>query len=638
MSTTDLLKTIRTRFQAGIDADRDNRDRDLEDRTFYKGGKYQWDAAALRQRIGRPTVTINRLPQFVKQVTGDMRQNRPAIRVLPSDDKTDPQLAEVYSAIIRHIENLSGAQRVYSKAGEQAVIGGIAWFRVLTDYLDDSSFEQEIKIEGVRNPLAVVVDPAAKELTRHDMKWLVISELMPVDDFRAAYPDAALTGFDGANEFSEWFTTDSVRVAEYWEKVPVKRDLVLLSDGSTRFADELTEIDAAVLEQSGISVVRQRQVTTHKVRWHKVTGVEVLASGEWRGKYIPFIPVIGEETEVGDEVFRHGLIHHSKDSARSYNFARSAMTEHIASQPKSPYLATAEMVKNHKSAWEGLASSNPQVLLYDPDPRAPGGRPMREAPPTFASAWYQEAELADNDMKATTGIYDASLGRQGNETSGRAIMARDQQGETATYLYIDNQIAAIEQCGRILIDIIPHIYSDERVIRIIGEDDKIEGYARINARMPDGALFNDISAGQFDLVVTTGPAFATKRIEAADRLMALVQSVPQIGQVAGDAIVRALDIPGGDKIADRVAMALIPPGVDQEVDAKRMQAQAAMAQAMGPQQPPPEQAMAMASAEADVAKKQADAARSGAQAKQIEFQTAMQAMQAGVAVGMGDGP
>lgn len=613
-SVNDILREARLRYQAGVDGDRYNRDRDEEDRRFYKGGRDQWESEVVASRSGRPTMTINRLPQFVKQVTGEMRQNKPAIKVLPVDDKTDPKLAEVYSAIIRHIESQSDAHRIYAKTAEQAVIGGIGWFRILTDYYDETSFSQEIIVKQIRNPLSVVIDPDAMELTRCDMNWAFVTELVSQEKFEKQYPDVNLNGFETDESYYGWKLGEFIRVAEYWVREKHKRKLALLSDGSTRFTDELSDDVLLSLGEQGLTIQLgddgkplEREVEVHKVRWYRMTGTDIIDKGEWPGKYIPLIPVIGEEVEVGDEIFRHGLIHHAKDSQRSYNYARSAMMEHITNQPKAPWLVTAKHIINYKVMWEGLNTGNPPVLVYEPDGSAPP--PQRMMPPTFAQAWYQEAQVADQDMKATTGIYDASLGKSSNETSGRAIIAREQQGDTATYVYIDNTSAAIRQAGLVMLDLIPEIYTTERVIRIMGEDDKIEGYAKINSMLPGGQVLNDISVGQFDLVVTTGPAYATKRMEAADKMMQLIQANPAIAQLGGDIIVEALDMPLGDKLAERLR-ATLPPGVDPEVDAMRQQ----MA---GPPQPSPMEQIQLRGAEADVASKEADATMKQAQAAQV---------------------
>lgn len=645
MNDQDILRLARERYQEGIDGDSENRDRDDAQRRFYRGrAEDQWDANDLKKRKGRITVAVNRCPQFVKQITGEMRQNKPAIRVLPVDDQTDPKLAEVYSAIIRHIESQSDAHRIYAKAGEQSVIGGMGWFRILTDYMDDKSFEQEIVVRHVRNPLSVVYDPGAVELTRCDMGWAIVSELIPEATFKSKFPKAKLNGFDGA-DFEQWHGDKKIRVAEYWTRESYERDLLLLSDGSTRHGDELTDEDLMILQAQGLQIVNQRKAKAYKVKCRKITGVEVLETYDWAGSYIPLIPVIGEEIEVGDDVFRHGLVFPMMDSQRAYNFARSAMLETVATQPKAPYLVTTAMVKNHVDAWGSLNEGNPSVLAYDPDPQAPQG-PQRISPPNFANAWYQEAQVADGDMKATTGIYDASLGKQGNETSGRAIMARDQQGETASYVYVDNLSAAIRHAGKIMLELIPEIYTSERVIRIMGEDGAIEGYERINTMLPDGKVWNDISVGQFDLEVTTGPAFATKRMEAADKMMQLVQSVPAIGQVGADMIVKALDMPYGDKLAERLGLMLVPEGMDADLDKKRAEMKQQMAQAAGPQQPDPMQMLAMEGAKAELENKQADTALKAAKVNETEVSTAIKEQQAHIgalqqgfqmAAGQGDG-
>ena len=176
---------------------------------------------------------------------------------------------------------------------------------------------------------------------------------------------------------------------------------------------------------------------------------------------------------------------------------------------------------------------------------------------------FQEASIAADDLKAVTGIHDASLGAPGNETSGRAILMRQREGDVGTFVYIDNLARAIRHAGRILVDLIPHIYDTERTMRILGEDGG-ETFAVINqaALGPDGpVVLNDLSAGKYDVEVTTGPSFSTKRIEAAESMMAFVQAVPPAAALIGDLIARNMDWPGAEAIAERLRKAL-PPGID----------------------------------------------------------------------------
>jgi hypothetical protein len=467
----DLLREARKRYTAGVEADRHNRLRDQEDRKFYTGGDNQWtvngkNLAAARRAEGRPAESYNRLPQFVKQVSGELRQNKPAIKVLPVDGQTDPEMANVYSAIIRSIEGQSNGHRIYSKTGEQAAIGGQGWWRVKADYCGDEGFDQELLIERIPNPLAVVCDPGAREPTRCDMKWGFVTELVPKADFLANYPGISASDFEDADLMKGgWVEGDFVRVAEYWRKRSAGKKQLYALKGQQ--GQSLTTDDAELAENGmdkpskeafaelGLELVSQRTVEKFEVESILLCGAGELGEWQpWQGKYIPLVRVVGEEVEAGDTVFRHGMIHHAKAPQVGYNYARNAMMERHGQSTKSPYIATAKQIQNYKGMWETANTKSHAVLIYDPDPQAPGP-PLRTPPPQLDAAAYQESQIASEDMKATTGIYDAALGARSNETSGVAIARRDEQGNTATFVYIDNLEDAIETTGRILIDLIP---------------------------------------------------------------------------------------------------------------------------------------------------------------------------------------
>lgn len=629
----DLLREARERYAAGIEADKLNRIRDQEDRKFYTGGDNQWmvdgkNVAAARRKESRPADSYNRLPQFVKQVSGELRQNKPAIKVLPVDGQTDPEMADVYTAIIRHVEGASGAHRIYAKTGEQAAIGGQGWWRIKADYCGDDSFDQELLIERIPNPLAVVCDTAAKEPTRIDKNWAFVGEMVPRADFEKSYPDISPTDFDNTQEMGDWVQGDFVRVAEYWRRRETgKKTLYALKapDGRQIVADEdeaKKTLEAAGLPTDdlkasaaalGLEIVSQREVCQYVIESIMLCGAGELTEWQsWPGKYIPLVRVVGEEVEAGDTVFRHGMIHHAKAPQVGYNYARNAMMERHGQSVKSPWLVTAKMIQNFKAMWESANTKIWSALIYDPDPQAPQG-PQRTAPPQLDAAAYQESMIASEDMKATTGIYDAALGAKSNETSGVAIARRDEQGNTATYVYIDNLEDGIETTGRMLIDLIPNYYSGERVIRILGEDDEVEKFVAINKIMPDGKSWNDVTRGKYDLVVSTGPAYATRRQEASENLMKLSQN-PAVAQLGMDIVVRALDIPMGDKLADRLKNAL-PPGIDEDVDKEKQEKAQQDGGQGGTPQPPPSPEMLAMQAEQQRADQQAQAQQEGDQAR-----------------------
>jgi hypothetical protein len=634
LNNADLLREARERYAAGVEADRLNRVRDEEDRKFYTGGDNQWivagkNIAEERRKEGRPAASHTRLDQFVKQVSGELRQNKPAIKVLPVDGQADPEIASVYSAIIRHIEGQSNGHRIYSKTAEQAVIGGQGWWRIKADYCDDSGFEQELLLERIPNPNAVVCDPADKEPTRSKINWGFVTEMVPKADFLKKYPKINASDFEG-EELSGWVQGDFVRIAEYWRKREAGSEKLYLLKGpggqesktEAEIRADLAEIGQpaddiqAALQALGIEIVSQRTVKKKVVESILLCGAGELSEWRpWPGKYIPLIRVVGEEVEAGDTVFRHGIIHHAKPAQVAYNFARNAMMERHGQSTKAPWLATAKQIQNFKGMWETANTKNHSVLLFDPDPLFPSG-PQRTAPPQLDAAAYQECLAAVDDMKAATGIYDAQLGAQSNETSGIAIQRRDAQGDTATFVYIDNTSDAIEATGRQLIDLIPHYYSDERVIRQLGEDEEVEKFVEINKIMPDGKTWNDITRGKYDVVVSTGPAYSTRRQEAADALLKLTQN-EQIAAAGSDILVRAMDIPMGDKLADRLKR-MLPPGLDDDADKEREEKQ------QGQPQPPDPQQMAM---QAEMEMAQAKLQMEGESAQQ-KLQLAAMEMQA----------
>ena len=251
-----------------------------------------------------------------------------------------------------------------------------------------------------------------------------------------------------------------MRVVEYWRKRPVKK---WLKGTSTADLEEVED------EPKDDGKTRKRPVMRHVVEMAVISGQETLTGWqEWPGKHIPIVPVIGEEVALEKRTVRRGLVRAAKPAQRLLNFMRSAEVELLAMQPKAPYLATAAQVKPFKADWESLNTRSLPVLLYEPDPKAPA--PQRIAPPQVSTGLAEAVARATEDMKSITGIYDASLGAKSNETSGRAILAREKQGDTATYHFFDNFSRAVAYTGEIIVDLIPHYYDTARVVRIVRPD------------------------------------------------------------------------------------------------------------------------------------------------------------------------
>lgn len=577
----DLAREARELLEDDWQSDQDNRKEASRDLDFAAGNQWPGDVAREREANHRPTLTINRMPQFINQVVNDFRINAPGIMVSPVDSRGDPELADIYNGMLRAIQYASNATHVWSAAFHHAVMCGIGHFRVVADYSGAEDFDQELYVKRINNPLSVYWDAVSMEPDRSDAQHCFVTEMISKRVYKERFKGASESSFEmpdiGPHGFS-WSSMDAVRVAEYWKKVPEKRKLARMETGEVLDITGLKQNDLVYLPP----ILEVREIDSHRVEHCLVNGCETLEkTTKWPGRWIPIIPVIGQEIPLGDTMMRHGLIRFARDPQQLYNFWRSAAAESIALAPRAPYLVTPTMIGEFKGQWDSHNQKNRPYLLYKPDPDAPGGRPVREMPPDIPQALLQESAIASDDMKATTGIYDAGLGARSNETSGRAISARQREGDVSTYHFRDNFNVSLTHCGRVLIDLIPKIYDTERVVRLMKEESEKPDFVKVNQQvMSDNGvptLRNDLNAGKFDVRVKLGPSYTTRRQESADSMIQFVQAFPQAGQIAGDLVAKAMDWPDADKFAERFRRS-IPAEILGE-DAEEMPPEAKQAQA-----------------------------------------------------------
>lgn len=588
----DLLQEARDAYDEAVAADLENMEAALTDFRFAAGD--QWPAEVLSARGGRdarPTLTIDRSGQFIRQVTGELRQSPPAIRVRPMDNTSDPQMAEVFTGLIRNIEAQSGGpSRCYIPAAEHSVTGGIGHFRVLTQYASDDSWDQDVFIRPVPSAFSVIWDSGSRSIVRDDAMFCFVTDRITQKEFERRYPKAVPSDWPAwRKNYATWTEGDLITIAEWWRKVPVKRTLLLLEGGHVI---EDTEKNADLVEQARAvgAIKSERRADGFKITSCIMSGDQMLEEpSDWAGRYIPVIPVIGEELNVGDKIMRRGMVRLLRDSQRLYNYQRSAFAEAVALAPKAKWKATADHIAGYEDLWRNANTTPSAVLVYTPDAKAPGG-PERVAPDMPAASILSDMQVSASDMEAVTGLYRASLGQQQGQQSGRAKLMDRKEGDTGTFVYRDHLEQAVAHCGRILIDLIPKIYDTPRIVRTLGEDGT-EDFVAIN--QPGG--INDLTVGKYDVTATSGPGWSTRREEARESMVATLQGVPVIGTIAPDLIVKAQDWPDADKIAARLRKTL-PPGIAEPEEGDPPPA---------PPQPSPE----MVLAQAEVMKAQAAQAR-----------------------------
>ncbi|WP_425991367.1 portal protein [Afipia sp. DC4300-2b1] len=632
-------------YERDYERERNNIDEAYEDLRFRRGNKSdQWTPEALEARKGRPCHVVNKLPQFIRQVTGDMRQTRPGIKVVPVDSGADIKTAEVRAGMIRYVENRSKAKHVYTTGADSQVTCGIGHWQITTEYAHAGTFNQEIRIVGIEDSVSVLWDADAILQTKDDADHCFVPVDMTLAKFKKQWPNAKAEGFDTrqcgtgtTSAFDNWHSDDYIRVVQYWKKKPMKRTLALLPDGSIEdLTDQVKDVPKEQLE-AGLNFLREQKQArieerdSYKICRYLITMAEVLDEQDWPGMFIPVVPVIGEEVRVGRDVYRHGIVRYARDLQRMVNYYASAETEVVALQPKAPYLGTKKMFQDHYDQWEVANTDNLPFLEYTPDPSAPGGRPERIQPPVASQAIQAGALNVSNDMKAVIGIYDASLGAKSNETSGIAIERRDQQGDTGTYVYHDNFALAIERTGEIVNELFPKIYDTQRTIRILGDDGKPDMVEINKPQVVNGVekILNDMSSGSYDVMMEQGPSYTTKREAAQAGMTEFIRAYPPAAPVMGDLYAKAMDWPHAEEIGERLEE-LLPPPIKAKLEADRKQRE----QAAGQQQPPsPEQRqqeaaqqkqqqmaeqaaqMQMAEAQAKVEKAQAEAMQAKADAE-----------------------
>lgn len=562
-SDEELLEVARNRFKLAVELEADLRKEALDDLKFSNGDQWPEEIKRARAQDNRPCLVINLLPQNIHQVTNDQRQNRPAIKVSPVDDKADIDTAKILQGMVRHIEYASNADTAYETAFDRTVRSRFGYFRVITDYVNPMSFDQEIRIKTISDQFSVYLDPHFREPDGSDANWGFVFEDISKDDFKSQYPDAEISktnDWEALSENSEWVKRDTVRVAEYFYKEYRETDIVLLSDGTSLEKSKLPKVPGVLPD--GLTVVKERKTQLPVVKWCKINGDQILEKTDWLGKWIPIIPVLGEELFIEGKRVLNSLITHAKDSQRMRNFHKSNEAETIALAPKAPFIVAEGQLEGHEHQWASANIKNHAYLQYKPvdlngQPVPPPQRNAFEPP---IQAITQASLMAGDDIKATTGIYDASLGAQGNEKSGIAIQRRNNQSQTANFHFVDNLSKSIRHAGRIIVDLIPKIYDTERAVRILGEDGS-EEVVKINAMFNHNGkdvVYN--FAGDYDVTVDTGPSFETKRQEAVASMADMSRANPQLMQVAGDIMVGNMDWPGAKEIAERIKKTL-PAGI-----------------------------------------------------------------------------
>lgn len=572
-----VVAEAKERYDLANAAYRDSRLLAIEDTRFALGDSdngWQWPDLIRRNRVADQKVclTVNMTAQHCNQIINNMRQNRPQCRVLPVDSGSDKKTAEILAGLIRNIQTSSNADDAHDVAAEHCIYGGEGYWRVVTEYESESSFNQVIKIKSITNPFLVYIDPAAKEMDKSDAGWGFIFEDISKEQAKREHPDIDSTSW--IEEPKGWVTEEMIRRAEYFYCVYVADTAILLQDGTNGFKSDLEKADYDHLKQTGV-IAQERKTQRKQWKWCKLLGNEdkPVDEKDWAGSYLPIISVIGKEVNVDGEIVRKGVVRDLKDPARMVNFSYSEAVQTVALQNKVPYIAAVEAMEGYENIWQQANTTNLASLPWNAwtDEGKPIPKPERQMPAVMPAAQVQMLEISTEQMRAASGQQNANFGIKSEASSGVGIQRLKAQGEIATFHFPDNQVRGLRYEAKVLIDLIPKVMDVRQVVRIINPDGREEkvtldpsqdsAYTEEYSNEDIQKIFNP-GVGKYDVVIDTGPSFQTQRQESFGLMSELAKSDQGFLQNYGDIFFRASDVPFSDQLAKR-AEKLLPPALQE---------------------------------------------------------------------------
>ena len=599
---TKIISKAKRRFKECENWEAQARERFEYDFKFANGdthNKYQWDNDLVlsRELEDKPCLTINKTKQHNLMIINDAKQNKPGIRIRPVGDEATYDGANIYQELVYHIEYISSAENVYDSATTWQVEAGWGYWRVVTDYISDKTFDQEIYIRRIKDPRSVYLDPNINEIDGSDARFGFIFEDLSKDLFKQQYPKwgyIAGTNSTLGNQSDLWLTQNYVRIAEYFYKEEVKDKLVTYTteDGNQTIAkvSDLDDVQKILYKEIKKNKAlwqtynfRERAVVSEDITWCKIAGDRIIEEQKWLGKYIPIVRLVGTETVIDGQWDCKGHTRALINAQQMYNYNTSANVEYGALQTKAPWIASTQAIEGYEEYYKTANRSNYSYLPYNgmDDDGNQIAAPTRPAAPQASPAYVQQLQIAQNEMMMASGQYQSQLGENENAKSGVAINARQRQGDRATYHFVDNQAIAIRFTGKILIDLIPKVYDTPRVKKILAQDGsrmnvKIDVDAETGLKdvgdpnqplMDNGQkvkeyIFNP-DFGMYDIQADTGPSYATKRMETAEALIGIAKADENFMRVGGDILFKNLDFAGADVLSLRYSN-MIPPNVKGE--------------------------------------------------------------------------
>jgi len=607
------ITVVNEQLKQSQDADSDQRDMVREERDFLYVKDGQWDPSAVKKMGEKYRGTFDKCNVVVNGIVGEMDAADFDIKIRPSGGDATKELAKTYDGLIRNIETMSNASRVYASAGRDMVATGLGGWEVKMDWIDADSFDQDFIIEWIPDYVnRVWFDAASIQQDASDARHVFSLDNLSPDEYETQFPDGSKQSI-GSDRAYDTFENkpDFITVGRIIYRQPITKKLVQMTDGSVYERDEEFESIVDDLAEQGITVERERNKKSYKIVSRLFDGGAFLTDAQDTVfKDLPIIPTYGNFNVADGKVIYKGAIRDLMDAQRAYNTFRSAEVENVAlSPPDALWVSRAQAkVPADLAAMENMSVSSQRAYFYTPDPMAPGA-PQRSGGAVIQGGVQQAIQNSLDDISTTASRSPLANGEGGGGMSGVAIQSLQNKMDTGTIHYFRPQEVAICRTAVVIVNALPNGYDSTSQKRMLNEDGSFE-MVELNKSVVDMATkktvkLNDLTQGKYDVTCSVGKAFKNRQQESVEAFAQLSQFIPGFGELTADLQLKNIEAPGADLAAERIRGRLIQSGTipeSQLTDEEREQMQQAkQAAAQQPQEPTPQDKIANAEADRVIA-------------------------------------
>jgi hypothetical protein len=517
------------------------------------------------QRLFKPAMQFNKLYDPIKKIIGEQRRNTPDLKVRSLTGKATQDEINLRADIVRSVAYHSSNDIVYQTAFGNALLYGFGAFEICTEYETSHSFNQVIRYKPILNPAQCFFDPHAQMPHKGDGNYCGKYTVMSKDEFYATYPHIKhAVSYVSPQQLVDfqWETRDTITICDYYVKEWYSKIIYMLDNGDVVDQEEWDEIqklykDASKeneairqeLEGRMPEIINERKTEDYRIKHYRLIKDKIIEFAEWPSKYLPIIFVDGDSYYIDGQQYTRSFIRNAKDAQRFLNYLGSEIAGQIKSNRREQWVVTPDNIKGFEQIWR-----NPELqmgaLQANPD-KATGQLPIKVPPSEIPQSLLAHYQRATQDIKEIIGFFEANEGSESNEVSGIAVQTRAIQGSMAASVYFDNLNRAIEQGGRVVLDLLPTIYDTERNIVVTKRDGETKSLT-INKNLPDNSTQNALTRGDFDIEIDTGPSFAVQKAQALQMFIQLVQANPQVFPLVADLIAKNLDMQYMPQVVDRL--------------------------------------------------------------------------------------